>query len=475
MRRSRKQGSKASPAAQRTGPREAGSRAARARALEWLDGRINFERIAPSGAPFGLARMRRLLAAIGSPQDRVPVVHVAGTKGKGSTVAMLAAILEESGYRVGRYMSPHVHAVEERICVAGRPISAADLARAFADVVPAVEALDAAAARRGGRGPTWFEVVTAVAMLHFARSGVDVAVLETGLGGRLDATNVSRPIVSVITSISLDHMALLGPTVGRIAGEKAGIIKRGCPVVSGAVHPAARRVIAATAARRRAALIQLGRDFHVRHVPPVSEAETLAAGWVEVSEGPQSPPVRYRLGMAGSHQAENAALAVIAARRLDALGHRVPQAAIARGLARVRLPARIEVVSRRPLVIVDAAHNVASMQSLVDTLAAALARHSPRVLMFAASGDKQIEKMLALAKGSFDHVVVTRYSTNPRAAPIERLVAACRKAGLPKPLTADSPRAALAVAQSLATNTGIVCVAGSFFLASEISGGSRPG
>ena len=222
----------------------------RAAAIAWLDRRINFERTPPGGtaAAFGLARMRRLLAAVGAPHERLPVVHVAGTKGKGSTVAMLASILEDAGHLVGRYMSPHVHALEERICVAGRPIAAADLVAAFDAVIPAVERLDAAAARRGGRGPTWFEVVTAVALVHFVRAGVEIAVLETGLGGRLDATNVSRPVVSVITSISLDHMAVLGPTIGRIAGEKSGIIKRGVPVVSGATHPAARRVVAATTA-----------------------------------------------------------------------------------------------------------------------------------------------------------------------------------------------------------------------------------
>ena len=193
--------------------------------LAWLAARQNHERTPPSGpqsSAYGLGRTRTLLEMVGSPHETLRVVHVAGTKGKGSTVAMIAAILGESGLRVGRYMSPHVHAIEERICVAGRPIAAVDLVAAFDAVIPAVERLDAAAARRGSRGPTWFEVVTAVALVHFVRADVDIAVLETGLGGRLDATNVSRPLVSVITSISLDHMALLGPTIGRIAGDAIG-------------------------------------------------------------------------------------------------------------------------------------------------------------------------------------------------------------------------------------------------------------
>jgi dihydrofolate synthase/folylpolyglutamate synthase len=378
---------------------------------------------------------------------------------------MLASILEDSGHRVGRYMSPHVHAIEERICVAGRPIAAVDLVAAFDAVIPAVERLDAAAARRGARGPTWFEVVTAVALVHFVRAGVDIAVLETGLGGRLDATNVSRPLVSVITSISLDHMALLGPTIGRIAGEKAGIIKRGCPVVSGATHPAARRVIMATAARRRSRLLQLGRDFTAAHV--AHDADAGAA--VEVHTADREA-VRYRVAMAGRHQAENAALAVVAARLLAARGWRVTERAIASGLARTTLPARIEQVASRPLTVVDAAHNVASMQALVATLAPELDRLRPRVLVFAASADKQLEEMLAAAAGRFDHVVVTRYATNPRAAPVERLVAACRLAGLPPARVAATPREAVTLARSLAAGRGLVCVAGSFFLAAELGG-----
>lgn len=437
----------------------------RAAALAWLDRRVNYERGLPAGqGSFGLARMRRLLAAIGSPQENLPVVHVAGTKGKGSTVAMIAAILDESGHRVGCYLSPHVHRVEERISVNGRPITTAALLAAFATVIPAVDALDRSAATRGGRGPTWFEVLTAVAMLHFARSRVAIAVLETGLGGRLDATNVVRPLLSVITSISFDHMGLLGRTIGRIAGEKAGIIKRGRPVVSGAVQPSARRVIAATARRRRARLVQLGTDFTARYEPP---AAALAPGSVVVQPAGAAGH-SYRLGMVGRHQADNAALAAIAAGQLSAAGWPVDEAAIARGLARATLPARIEVISRRPLVVVDAAHNVASMESLLETVGPVIAARRPRVLVFAASRDKQIEEMLAAARGGFERLVVTRYLTNPRAAPLDRLVAAASAAGLPPPDVAPSPPEALRLARRLAGPGGSVIVAGSFFLAGEL-------
>ena len=436
----------------------------------WLATRVDFERTPPRAAPaaFGLARMRRLLAAVGNPHHALPVVHVAGTKGKGSTVAMLTAILEEAGLRTGRYMSPHVHGVEERICIDGRPIAPADLAAACDVVRPAVEALDAAAARRGGAGPTWFEIVTALAFVHFARARVEIAVLETGLGGRLDATNVARPLLSVITSISFDHMGLLGRTIARIAGEKAGIIKRGRAVVSGARQPSARKVIAATALRRRARLVQLGPDFTARYEPPAGSTP-LAAGSVVVTCSAAAPRT-YRLALAGRHQADNAALAVMAARELVAAGWPVDEAAIARGLARASLPARIEVIAKRPLVVVDAAHNVASMESLLETVGPALAGRRPRVLVFAVSRDKQIEEMLAVARGVFEQVVVTRYLNNPRAAPLDRLIAACRAARLPAPHVAPSPPEALRLARRLAGPGGSVVVAGSFFLAGELAG-----
>jgi dihydrofolate synthase/folylpolyglutamate synthase len=450
-------------------PRSRKERQTRASVLAWLDRRINFERVVPATASpgtFGLARVRRLLAAVGDPHLRFPAVHVAGTKGKGSTVAMLAGILDAAGHRVGRYLSPHVDAIEERICVGGRPIAAADLVRAFERVIPAVEQLDRAAARRGAGGPTWFEVLTAVAFVHFARARVALAVLETGLGGRLDATNVSRPVLSIITSISLDHMHLLGPTIARIATEKAGIIKRGCPVISSACHPAARRVIAATAARRRAPLVELGRDFHAE-VVPAAGADPLTPARVRVTLADGAART-YRLGMPGPHQAVNAAVAAVAAGMLDARGFPTDVAAVRRGLAATRLPARIERVGRRPLVVLDAAHNVASMTSLVETLGPALVAHRPAVLVFAASADKQIDEMLAVVAGRFDHVVVTRYATNPRAATLPQLVEACRRAGLDPPTVATAPAEAVRLARTLAKADGLVCVAGSFFLAAEV-------
>lgn len=457
-----------------TAKREKRASLSRREALAWLDRRLNYERVPPAHGTFALARMRRLLEAVGSPHETVAVVHVAGTKGKGSTVTMIAGILGAAGYRVGCYLSPHVHVLEERIGIDGAPIDPTALVAAFATIMPVVERLDHEATRRGTRGPTWFEVLTAVAFLHFARSKVDFAVLETGLGGRLDATNVSYPVLTVLTSISLDHMALLGDTIAKIATEKAGIIKRGVPVVSGATHPSARRVIRATASRRRAPLLELGRDFTATGLDSGAERrDPLGASAMRIRlpvklRGSDEVDRTYAIGMPGRHQADNAALAVVAARWLDTRGDRIPEQAIIAGLRRAVLPARIEVVAHKPLVVVDAAHNVASMEALVATLAKPLAAHAPRVLVFAASADKQIERMLGVAAGHFDRVIVTRYVTNPRAATVEHLRAACRAAGLPAAEAADSPTEALVRARRIAGRRGIVCVAGSFFLAAEI-------
>ena len=447
--------------------------------LAWLAARQNHERTPPAGPQamaYGLGRTRRLLEMVGSPHETLRVVHVAGTKGKGSTVAMIAAILGESGLRVGRYMSPHVHSIEERICIDGRPIGPREIDAAFRIVAAAVDRLDEQARARGRRGPTWFEAVTAIAMVAFARGEVDIAVLETGLGGRLDATNVSRPLVSVITSISLDHMRQLGRTVTAIAGEKAGIIKRGCPVVSGATSPPAAKVIAATAARKHARLFRLGHEFRASFAPADAPVGLLDPGSLEfeatVAElaHPAGPGAaeRYQIGMRGSHQAVNAALAVAAVRLLARHDVDVGEAAIRRGIASVTLPARIEVVEGRPPVVIDAAHNVASMESLITTIRPAVMARSASVLVFAASADKQIHRMLAKAAGIFRHLVLTRYRTNPRAAKIERIVSAAKRAGFHEPRVAEGPREAMILAKKLAGPRGLICVAGSFFLASEV-------
>ena len=247
-------------------------------ALAFLASRIDYERCGTM--PYdpwrlGLDRMRRLLEKLGSPERGLPIVHVAGTKGKGSTSAMIAASLSATGYRSGLFTSPHLENVGERMTVDGRVCREEELAALVGVLRPAVEALDREAAAEGSSpgsvstgGPTYFEIITAVALLHFAREKVEVAVLEVGLGGRLDATTACTPRVSVITSISFDHMRQLGNTLAAIAGEKAGIIKHGVPVISGVVADEPREVIRQACRERGSPLEELQVDFHYEYQPP---------------------------------------------------------------------------------------------------------------------------------------------------------------------------------------------------------------
>ena len=439
----------------------------RLRALQWLDKRSNFERT-PVGAAgsggFTLSRMRNLLRASGDPQRQFRAAHLAGTKGKGSTATMLASMVRAAGYRVGCYLSPHVDRLEERITIGGRPISTADLLAAVRMVMPAVERLDRLATRRKQPGPTWFEVLTAVAFTHFARSKVDLAVIETGLGGRLDATNLCQPVVSIITCIGLDHMDVLGDTIEKIAAEKAGIIRRGCPVISVATDPAAAAVVARTASRQRAPLQLLGRDFQVSR-PAARPGLRTTPFTLECPLGHHCGS--YTTAMPGWHQAINAAAAIMAVRALPMADFTIPDPAIRRGLRQARLPARVEWLSERPPVLLDAAHNASSMAALVETLTATAQLPRRRILVFAASGDKQLVEMLREARRLFTVVVLTRYATNPRAATLVALRQAAEQAGWPEPLLASSPAEAIELARKLAAGRGLICVAGSFFLAAE--------
>ena len=413
--------------------------------------------------------MRSLLRELGQPQRSFPAAHLAGTKGKGSTAVMLANIVRLAGYRVGCYLSPHVDRIEERITIGGRAISTNDLLAAFKQVIPAVESIDRRAARRGVTGPTWFEVMTALAFVHFARSKVDLAVIETGLGGRLDATNLCEPIVSMITSVSYDHMDMLGDTISAIATEKAGIIRRHCPVISAATHPEAITAVTQQATRRRAQLLLLNRDFIVTPNNSTERADhlTLVSNRFSIDSPPGINIGTYTTAMAGQHQAINAAVAIMATRVLNERGLKISSHAIRRGLQRTQLPARIEWLSTQPPVILDAAHNVASMQSLVRTLKQCGKLPRLRILIFAASRDKQLVEMLAESRSFFTAIVLTRYATNPRAATLATLREDAERAGWSEPHLASTPGEAVITARRLAAGRGLVCVAGSFFLAAE--------
>jgi len=405
-------------------------------ALSFWYGRINYEVRSAQPGDMKLERMRALLKLLGDPHDRVRLVHVTGTKGKGSTCAMIAQILRCMGYRVGLFTSPHLEHVEERIQVNGVSITHAELAARLDDVASAVRLLE-----RHGAPITFFEIGTAVGFLHFCYRRCDVAVIEVGLGGRFDSTNVCNPLVSVITNVGYDHMAQLGNTLEEIAFQKAGIIKHRVPVVSGVTQPGPRAVVWKVAAEMNSDLWNVG-DVPEEHLPTCA--------------------------LSGLHQGANAASAVGAIECLYEAGMPITDAAISRGLATVRWPARIEQVSERPLVILDTAHNVPSAEALVHTLRNSFPVPGHKSVVFAVSADKQYVDIIRILAGYFDKFYLTKYA-NPRAVPPEKLAAVLGEIAPGKPCAIYAkPGEAWSAARAAAGVNDLVCITGSVFLAGEL-------
>ncbi len=459
-------------------------------ALAYLLGRIDYERsprFPYQASALKLARMRELLSRLGDPHKRYPIVHVAGTKGKGSTSAMIASILSAAGYRTGLYTSPHLDQVEERMTIDGSPCSDKEFAHLITRLREAVDPMDRRAGSNGGyeQGPTYFEITTAAAMLHFAQREVDAAVLEVGLGGRLDSTNVCQPQVSVITSISFDHTRQLGNTLAAIAGEKAGIIKPKVPIVSGVTAAEPADVIRDRAHRLGCRCFEIERDFQVVYrgvalengfatTSPTAARLVTRFDYADGSETDSGGLSDLRTGLLGRHQAANAAVAVATIRRLQQQGWEIPDTAVREGLAQVRVPARSELVQHHPPVIVDAAHNVASIRALVDVLDEVFPNGQSRILIFATSRDKDLAGMLRCLLPKFSHIILTRYLNNPRyvePAELKQLAdeIAENEPGMSRQVLVEAcPAAAWSAAEALATGDQLICVTGSFFLAAEI-------
>ncbi len=359
--------------------------------------------------------MHQLLAAMGNPHHGIPIVHVAGTKGKGSTSTMIAAMLTAAGQRTGLFTSPHLERLEERIAVDGQSCSPDELVALVERLRPAVDRMDREAAQHQEEcGPTYFELTTVMALLYFAERRTQAAVLEVGLGGRLDSTNVCLPEVSVITSISFDHMRQLGNTLAAIAYEKAGIVKPGVPVVTGVTQPEPLAVIERVCAERASPLMRLGRDFDFTYRPPYLVDHYRGFGCLDFVDhaAPSGAYQDLQLGMLGRHQAVNAAVALAAINRLRTRGWDIGEQAVRTGLATAQSPARVEVVRRQPTVIVDAAHNEASVAALLQTLEESFSPRR-RMLIFATTLDKSVREMMALLLPRFDQVLLTRYRNNP--------------------------------------------------------------
>jgi dihydrofolate synthase/folylpolyglutamate synthase len=409
------------------------------------------------GMKLDLKTPRRLLRRLGSPDRGLRALHIAGTNGKGSTAAIAEAILRRAGRRTGLYTSPHLVDFAERVRIDGRPIGRRDLARLVARVRPAVEEIS-----RLDRRVTFFEATTALALLHFAEQKVDVAVIETGLGGRLDATNLVEPLVCAITPIALEHQKQLGRTLGAIAWEKAGILKKDVPAVSAPQPRPARAVLVARARALGIPLAILGRDFEVRSWPNGGfDYEGLGLSLEAV-----------RCGLPGPHQVQNAAVALAACERLAERGLRIPVIAMRRGVESARCPGRLEVVQRgasgRPRVVLDGAHNPAAARALARALRATFT-YRRLVLVFGAMADKDhraLVRPLAREVARTGGLVVCTAPAFERSADPRSIGAILRAMGVRTEVVPSVP-AALDHAMNEAAPGDIVVVAGSLYLVGE--------
>ena len=441
-------------------------------ALDYLFQRINYERttdIPYRSRGFKLGRMQELMDALGNPERRLKTIHIAGTKGKGSTSAYLANILWRGGYKVGKFTSPHLERLEERFWLNGENCTPDDIVHLIDTIRPIVDRMDETATPDDR--PTFFEITTAMGFLLFAERDADFAVMEVGLGGRLDSTNVCHPIVCLITSISRDHTALLGDTLGEIAGEKAGIIKPHIPVISGVEAAEAKRVIQAVASENNSPLFELGVDFQSESIPTTPEAPPTASAFQQPLDfrWENETPSHYTIGAKGKHQVANAGLAIATVQLLRGKGYPVAEQAIESGLANTVLPARIECLSERPAIIVDAAHNDASAAALANVLE----EHFPGRkcnLVYASSGDKDHAAVLKLLLGACDQAWFTKYGFSPRTTDPVFLRDLAESLKVPGPVSlhvADEAKAAFHQAIDATGPDDVLVVTGSFFIAAE--------
>ena len=441
--------------------------------LAALFNRINYERqLKVTPRSFKLQNMREFLRRLGDPHLRCPIVHVAGTKGKGSVATMVGQILMTSGRRTGVYVSPHLETINQRMVLDGQTITDDQLLETLQAIEPVANEMDREANDDDRRKLTFFEVTTAAAFCFFANQQADAVVLEVGLGGRLDSTNVCHPLVTVITNISFDHTKQLGNTLALIAGEKAGIIKRNIPVVSGALAPEAAEVIARVAADNESQLVLLNRDFRVHHsVPgaPFSVTGTIGEHRFELDN--------LTLGLLGTHQQTNAGLAIAVAKQLNCSNWQISDNQIRSGLALAQLAGRTEIVARHPTVMVDIAHNPASVLALVATLAEVSEWKSSRrkILIMAASREKEAEAMLLPLLKIFDEIIFTKYQNNPRGRAAEELlqmaetIVAHEKIQTTAKFSIQStPLEAWNAAVAISGESDFICIAGSAFLVAEL-------
>ncbi|TET50803.1 MAG: bifunctional folylpolyglutamate synthase/dihydrofolate synthase, partial [Dehalococcoidia bacterium] len=418
---------------------------------------INYEQIpgisfAQPG--YSLAHVEELLERMGDPQLAPRTIHIAGTKGKGSVAAMIAQVLSSSDNKTGLYISPHLLNLRERISIDGTLISEDEFAAAVAEVKPSIESMKR---DTGFRQLTYFEALTVLAFAYFKKKRVDFQVLEVGLGGRLDATNVAWPIACVITSVSLDHTQILGNSLEEIAREQAGIIKPGCWVVLSPQPEEAGSVISDICNEKKAKVVKVGKDITWHKIGHDLSHQSL------VIEG-RRHNYHVTIPLLGDFQLENAAAAVAALEILASAGLAISAADIAKGLARVKWPGRFQILQQHPTVLVDGAHNVASMKRLVSNIRAYFG-HKRVLLVFGTSCDKDIPGIINELVPLSPQVVITQ-AAHSRAAPPSTLATEFSKLGIEAEIAESIPQA-LSRALSKADRADLVCVTGSLFVVGE--------
>jgi len=425
-------------------------------ALDFIYSFIDYERQRGprTRQTWDLRRIEKLLARLGNPHLNARTVHIAGSKGKGSTAPMVASVLTAAGYKTGLYTSPHLHLYNERIRIDGKYITNDEIVALVEKIRPEVEAVN-----RESPAPnehlTTFEITTAIGFAHFAWQQADFQVVEVGLGGRLDATNVVRPEVSVITSISYEHTDILGNTLTAIAGEKAGIIKPGGTVVVAPQAEEAAAAITAIARRQNARQINVGRDVTYKYLG--------------FADGKQSLSIRGRLDtyeitipLLGKYQLDNAATAVAALEVLIEKGYAIPKQKIIEGMAKVQWEGRLQILNRKPLVVADGAHNQDSAHKLSEALKQYF-KYRKAILIIGMSADKDIAGIVGELAPRFDRVIATR-SVHPRSMLTAPIAAEFKKHQMEIQQTEDIS-VALPMALRMAGENDLICITGSLFVA----------
>lgn len=395
------------------------------------------------GIVFGLENIQWILESIGNPHGFLKTVHIGGTNGKGSVAAMLSHILKAAGYMVGKYTSPHLVSFTERITINEEEITETEVAELTAYIRGQIESVDP------NRAFTFFDFTTALAFEHFRRKHVDITLVEVGLGGRLDSTNVVNPLISIITNVAFDHMDFLGNDILDVTKEKAGIIKRGVPVVTGA-QDAPQRIIEETGKSNDSPVYVMGRDFSYEKKGPQSMSYS----------GLSSRLNDIFVNLKGDHQLANAAIALCAAELLSSLGFGLDQREFYTGLSQVTWPGRLEIVREKPVVILDGAHNVDGIRALVGFLTSQFPGRR-RLLIFGVMKDKEYEKMLGELLPHVDETILT-VPKNDRALPPEFMQKLA-----PKAIVADDVTWALKKAKSMSTDEDVIVITGSLYLVGE--------